>query len=234
MWTNGDTPVAGAVAAVDEPVQQIAVPADESDDDYQVIAKKPKTTTDLPMPSVSVPTTAVGHVAADVGDAAPSGDELKDVKVLADDDQGPVNDADWLRSRTNRVLDFVEDDEVPPSAKLLAPKLVELREAAPAAIATPTAAQQPDREVSPAAAASLSESDKVRDTGRLFLRNLNFDVSEDDLREHFSQYGALEEVIGFLSLFLAHSPYDEYPNRDNRCFANAVNRERILVDVSLV
>jgi multiple RNA-binding domain-containing protein 1 len=206
MWTNGDTPVAGAVAAVDEPVQQIAVPADESDDDYQVIAKKPKTTTDLPMPSVSVPTTAVGHVAADVGDAAPSGDELKDVKVLADDDQGPVNDADWLRSRTNRVLDFVEDDEVPPSAKLLAPKLVEVRE----------------------------ESDKIRDTGRLFLRNLNFDVSEDDLREHFSQYGALEEVIGFLSLFPAHSPYDEYPNRDNRCFANAVNRERILVDVSLV
>jgi len=226
--------VAGAVPAVDEPVQQIAVPADESDDDYQVIAKKPKTTAELPTPSVSVPATAVSRVAADDGDAAPTGDVMEDVKGLAEDDQGPLNDADWLRSRTNRVLDFVEDDEVPQPTKPLAPKVAEAREAAPAAITTPAAAEQPDWEISPAAAASVSESDKVRETGRLFLRNLNFDVSEDDLREHFSQYGALEEVIAILSSSPAHSPYDEYPNRDNRCFANAVNRERILVDVSLV
>jgi multiple RNA-binding domain-containing protein 1 len=186
------------------------------------------------VPPVLVQTIADSRVGHDDGNIVPDDAASEDAKAPAPDDQDPVTDADWLRSRTNRVLDFVEDDQVPLSAKPSSSKAVVDREASLKAIAMPTVPQQPDNEPPQTAAAPPSETDKIRDTGRLFLRNLHFDVTEDDLREHFSQYGALEEVRDFLPFLSAHSPYDEYPNRDSRCLANAVNRERILVDVSLI
>jgi multiple RNA-binding domain-containing protein 1 len=36
--------------------------------------------------------------------------------------------------------------------------------------------------------------DAIRESGRLFVRNLPYTATEDDLRTHFEKYGTLEEV----------------------------------------
>ncbi|KAF5811229.1 putative RNA recognition motif domain, nucleotide-binding alpha-beta plait domain superfamily [Helianthus annuus] len=41
---------------------------------------------------------------------------------------------------------------------------------------------------------SLEDEDDVLQTGRLFVRNLPYTASEDDLREHFSKFGSVSEV----------------------------------------
>jgi multiple RNA-binding domain-containing protein 1 len=228
IWVNGDTQVAGVVA----PVRDI-VPDDESDNDYQVIAKKSKTTAAEPaQPLVDAPLTIDkgGTVQAEGENTDPKA-ALKDVTDAVAGDGGPVSDADWLRSRTNRVLDFVEDDEEPTTAAIVH-KIDPEGPRTPEAVEEPPATQLPDRKRTDVLLPS--EEDKIRDTGRLYLRNLHFDVTQDDLRDHFSKYGALEEVR-------AHSSHFRYPSYHMMniqigtadAFANAVNWESILVDVSL-
>jgi len=208
IWTNGDTQMGGPVAAVEEPVPAVDVPEDESDDDYQVIAKKPKTAVEPAEPetkSVSTSDKSATNKTQDV--IAEPGDELEGVQQETAADLGPVSDADWLRSRTNRVLDFIEDDEEPAKA---VPSLQPENEQPP----SPEVTEQPAEAEQPIAQESevptSSEVEKIRDTGRLYLRNLHFEVTEEEIREHFSKYGSLEEVSlqDFLSCYACN---DEHP-----------------------
>jgi multiple RNA-binding domain-containing protein 1 len=113
----------------------------------------------------------------------------------------PVTDLDWLRARTSRTLGLVSDsddsdnedskefdddtsmaseDDVPQPTK---------QEATP----TPPPAADPLDTEEPASSLSIAES-KILKTGRLFIRNLVYGVTEDDLRNIFSSYGQIEEV----------------------------------------
>jgi multiple RNA-binding domain-containing protein 1 len=197
------------------------VPEDESDDDYQVIAKKPKTAIEVAEPvTESVPALDQRDINITQDKPAQPGDDMEGVAQEVVAENGPVSDADWLRSRTNRVLDFVEDDEQPsrdvpsqnlPVTRLTSPKATE-QIALQEVVEPPTEAEQPSNQ--DLDVPNSSEVEKIRETGRLYLRNLHFEVMEDEIREHFSNYGSLEEVSSNC-FFQSYACNDEYQDRDN-------------------
>lgn len=213
-WAN-ETPIGGRPMEDTAAVEPVAVPEDESDNEYQVIEKKAKTSHATVSTPVA-PAVPVAKVDDTPMDEAPgnlpekSEQEPEDATVAA---KAAVSDADWLRSHTNRVLDLVEDDEESPRPTSDVPPQPAQVPVQDDAEPEKMVVDQPEQ----SAAANnnvttepATEVDKVRQTGRLYLRNLHFDVTSDDLREHFSKYGLVEEVshCNFLILFIC---YDEYP-----------------------
>ncbi|KAL1612184.1 Multiple RNA-binding domain-containing protein 1 [Paraconiothyrium brasiliense] len=191
-WANEEAQMESTRAPAAEPIEEaVIVPEGESDDEYQVLSKKPKTAQRIPSPEVEpvVETESVVHATNGAQTSEDASEELPDAPV---DEAGPVSDADWLRSRTNRVLDLVDDDDedpTPPTAnKEEVEAIEEITEAEAAEPGVPPAEEAQEADAAP------SEEDKVRQTGRLFLRNLHYDVNEDDIREQFSKFGTIEEV----------------------------------------
>jgi multiple RNA-binding domain-containing protein 1 len=239
IWANGDGQVGDTtIAAAEVAVPEVAVPEDESDDEYQVISKKPKIAaepTEVPAKIQAVPAPSEDTVKADDVERADTGEAMEVVHEAPAAEQGPVSDADWLRSRTNRVLELVADDEGP---SLNAP---------PPTAPTPLAQidEQHSPEIAEAEAepqeltgeqvddATPSEEDKIRETGRLYLRNLHFGVTEDELRDQFSKHGALEEVSQ--TTFPSQLTHAMMNIKIGTTDASApeVTLENILVDVSL-
>ena len=155
-----------------------------------------------------------------------------------------ASDQDWLRSRTSRTLDLAQENDdvgmeatavpagptaagasVPPSDHLLA--------------RTSNTGTQVDEIQPPLAEIGefppRQDQEKLQ-TGRLFIRNLSYKTSENEIRELFDskQYGLIEEasLISLVSLFPMGDSRDEYPDRDNLCYAYEVIRKMILVDAS--
>jgi multiple RNA-binding domain-containing protein 1 len=205
-WTNGDTQIDVPVGTAEQTADSTGAKEDESDDDYQVIAKKPKPTIDALTPvSVVEPVTDIPMLQTLVGTTVQDNPDMEGVEDSTTADQGPVSDADWLRSRTNRVLDLVADDEEPtPDAPM--PKVPREQRTLPQS--EPEPVEQPvDAELSVAQQLEVptsTEVEKIRETGRLYLRNLHYEITEEELREHFSKFGSLEEVRH--TFFSRHSP----------------------------
>jgi multiple RNA-binding domain-containing protein 1 len=214
-WANEETQLDVSLAPTVEATEDVVVPEGESDDEYQVLIKKSKMTqrrsskqeesapimiADLPKKTQNV---VIGNLERE---------ELPEASMF---EQGAVSDADWLRSRTNRVLDLVEDDEqlnLPDLPMKGAEEDDNMEDTQ--AVAEQTQPSDEGHQMEPEADTATSEEDKIRRTGRLFLRNLHYDVTEDDLSEHFSTYGSLEEVSS--KRHNSYFPcYDEYPDRDN-------------------
>ena len=201
IWTDGDAQVAaGNATAVEQPAQDVVVPADESDDEYQVITKKPKVAEapqevaeeTAPAPAPAVQPIVPAETAPEEGADAP----MPDAPVVAAAAQ-PTTDDDWLRSRTNRLLDLVEDDDIPVAPASAPTKPAAEKRDSPVAVEPQLEPAQPA--VAPAAEAPDADSialeeEKIRETGRLYLRNLHFEVAEEDIRSQFSKYGSLDEV----------------------------------------
>lgn len=189
VWANEEAQVAPSSNRTEETEDGILVPEGESDEEYQVIAKKPKTTPQERLAEDRPATVAPVEPSA-VEEDSIGKDDAEDAPDIPANGAGPISDADWLRSRTNRVLDIVEDDEddPPPPADLANVK--ELDNALEGGTG-PDVTEAKDEEIPEA---KPREEDKIRQTGRLFLRNLHYNVTEDDLREHFAKYGSLEEV----------------------------------------
>ena len=244
IWANGDTQLNEApVAAAEEAVPAIAVPEDESDDEYQVISKKLKIAEEpatAPPPAAPQPTSAEPSASAIQTEAVEGDDAMEDVQVAPAVEQGPVTDEDWLRSRTNRVLELVEDDEMPSAST--APVAVASKPAAqPRAPAEPSPAvadaqpePQPPAEEQTDTAAAPDEEDKIRETGRLYLRNLHYEVTEDEIKEQFSKHGALEEVSHHTYLSLPAHAMMNIKIGTTDASAPEVTLESILVDVFLI
>jgi multiple RNA-binding domain-containing protein 1 len=220
VWTNGDIQQDVAVTAAEEALPAVVVPEDESDDDYQVIAKKPKTATDpatlVYADSASKPPPPEQSTSL-TNDVSTQHDEgMEGVEKIAEPSGGPVTDDDWLRSRTNRVLDLVEDDELPATAGQV-PVREPPRQAQPESVEQTEETEQAELqqiEAHPSEVPNSDEVEKIRETGRLYLRNLHFDVTEEELRQHFVKYGSLEEVSYNLRSFIfPHN--DEHTDRDN-------------------
>ncbi|KAF2868668.1 hypothetical protein BDV95DRAFT_118939 [Massariosphaeria phaeospora] len=196
IWTNNETHMETAADPIVDVVEEVAAAEGESEDEYQVITKKPKGSLE---PVAVVTPQPILKAAADseqgIPEVEPDLDEI--MRTTTPDaplgDEGPVSDADWLRSRTNRVLELVEDDEVPLPAKRVQASESRAKVDGPVELAIQDE-HVSSPEDSKANDVSTSEEDKIRDTGRLYLRNLHYDVTEDDLRDHFAKYGSLEEV----------------------------------------
>ncbi|CAK9439045.1 uncharacterized protein LODBEIA_P32690 [Lodderomyces beijingensis] len=107
---------------------------------------------------------------------------------LAKDDS--VSDMDWLRSKSVRIR---ENGEKPESTAATAE--VEERDNKDQEEKEEKESETVEVE-SPAPFMSEEEKTmaKIRDTGRLFVRNISYDATESDFRSLFSPYGQLEEV----------------------------------------
>lgn len=89
-----------------------------------------------------------------------------------------VSDLDWLKNRRVRIKDGAD---TPVSKQQQQPD---------------TEQQQPEETEVETSQESEEEKSlkKIRETGRLFLRNILYTATEDDFRKLFSPYGELEEV----------------------------------------
>ncbi|KAK4154743.1 hypothetical protein C8A00DRAFT_42549 [Chaetomidium leptoderma] len=167
--------------------------AGESDDEYENIpARHPKGQAQVAPPHVDA-------TPAPVADGVTPTPAPRD-EPAREEPQASANatDDDWLRSRTSRLLDLVDPDDPGFSAR---PPPQSVPAAAPA-----SEPQAPPRAGAPADGGGPSEgartqaessedaADLVEKTSRLFLRNLSYNVTEDDIRDHFSNFGNLEEV----------------------------------------
>lgn len=109
-------------------------------------------------------------------------------------------DDDWLRSRTNRLLDLVD----PVDAPVQKASNQDAGVAAPAAEAEASTTHNTGMElddIQDDGGEMVSEEigqdrgvDLLQETARLFVRNLAYTTKVKDLRKHFASYGELEEV----------------------------------------
>lgn len=214
-------------------VAATAVPEEESDDEYeQIPARKEKQRRIEPPAKPLVSETLPSQLkeakeVSDMQDKAPAGDEPVESadatkpaveqpkEVVAEDD-------DWLRSRTNRLLDLVDPDDL-ERTPVQGPSTTETDHAQGGDAMEITPDDPPaadDVEMDePAAEATGGEPAKddsleaIRRTSRLFVRNLPYSATEDDLRESFEQFGTIEEVCFkriFVS-FLCPTPQRDEP-----------------------
>lgn len=173
-------------------VEMAVVPVDaESDDEYEAIpAKKPKHQGE----AVEEAPAAKVHAPLPVVDPPQAVDQdMPDAKGPAD-----ATDDDWLRSRTNRLLDLVDPDDQSALPPAPAPPI-----RAPAVTSEPAPPAEAELERAPSEAPgepAVERTDEelateqILRTGRLFVRNLPFKATEAELAKHFKKYGETEEV----------------------------------------
>jgi multiple RNA-binding domain-containing protein 1 len=195
-------------------VQAIELPEAESDGEYEAVPKKSRKQSPPP-PVVSKEVFPV---------PIPVVEEIQE--QTASEPVAPnVTDDDWLRSRTNRLLDLMDPEDI-PSAQGRPTITVQNAE-------DEVMVDNPEEPVA-AAETEVKESAEVEDkpdptieairaTGRLFVRNLPYTATEDDLRKHFAAHGALKEVcFQFFPSFFAPCFRDEYPDRDSLCYKHVM------------
>ncbi|ETN46857.1 uncharacterized protein HMPREF1541_01046 [Cyphellophora europaea CBS 101466] len=98
-----------------------------------------------------------------------------------------VSDSDWLRAKTNRTLDL-QDPDVDSKDTSTVQQL-------PSPVPSKSSPAPPTQDEGERPHAESSDSPAAVEVpnGRLFVRNLAFSTSEDDLESLFSAYGKLEE-----------------------------------------
>jgi multiple RNA-binding domain-containing protein 1 len=129
---------------------------------------------------------------------------------------GAATDDEWLRSRTSRLLGLVDDDELDGQLEAQTRSITRTEESTTATnpieksdIPSPIAPPAPENEeveaTSPAQPAEDPDIILIEETRRLFIRNLPYGASEDDLSQYFSSKGELSEVSSTQgSFFLQH------------------------------
>jgi multiple RNA-binding domain-containing protein 1 len=179
----------------------------------------PEQSIENPDADSAVPSLAV--VEPEIKKVALTKDKLPDpppqstpTKIDADDDVSedimsnvmPASDMDWMRSKTSRLLGLVEDDDNEDAGEWTvrqdSPALVKGGAAesklAEAVEDTGVAQSLPAEEAEATSPADTENASAdvvaIRKSGRLFLRNLAYTIKEEELRYHFSPFGALEEV----------------------------------------
>lgn len=105
----------------------------------------------------------------------------------APDAQG--SDSDWLRGKTSRLLDLVEEDALDPDAFQTgaAAAINQTTETSHVGNGKDITKPSPDEGGGETTAISIPNA-------RLFIRNLPFNTSHDSLRTTFSPYGRISEV----------------------------------------
>lgn len=178
-------------------IQAIEVPEAESDDDYESVPKKARKSSPLKgtPPAVAIPVNIA------IEESTQTDEPMPDVAAAAIDD-------DWLRSRTNRLLDLMDPDDIPATQT----GTVDLSNAVPVveSMVEPSPFdEEPLQEVDETLPVEEDEEEKADPIleaisaaqGRLFVRNLPYTATEDDLRKHFEPFGSLEEVCAKKNLF---------------------------------
>jgi len=177
-------------------MQAIEVPEAESDGEYEAVPKKsrkaspPKATIQTdPVVVSSMMERPTEHNEAVAAPTAPN-----------------ATDDDWLRSRTNRLLGLVDAEELVVHSRVDASASANANDAAETTTVEPVTNEEPPIEEEEFEWFEDEKPDPVieaiKANGRLFVRNLPYTASEEDLREHFEPFGTLDEVcLYFFVLF---------------------------------
>ena len=204
-WENQDA-VTLYKEAQDKPQNEALITSVAmSDDEYEHVPKKRKV-----LKKENAPTESKLPSPPDTPAAVVHYDENADqepVTVLEEATETPpaASDADWLRSRTSRLLGLVEDNEGIEGRPLLGerptkqatPETKTLRQENEGDIDTTTKTDEDAHKGDDTTGARLTESESIS-TGRLFVRNLTYSTTEEDLRNHFASHGYREiEEVGF-------------------------------------
>ncbi|KAF3764558.1 RNA-binding domain-containing protein [Cryphonectria parasitica EP155] len=171
----------------------------ESDDEYEEIPthKSKRQKEDVQHTVPSAPPAAAAAPSSAGNDLQPA---AKDAMKEPEPGLADATDDDWLRSRTNRLLDLVDPDD--PAALAAVASRPSQQPAEPTGILPSEdtgmidAGAEPESPDEPATVQIDGDSatEQVRRTARLFVRNLPFKVTEAELRDHFSKYGDVEEL----------------------------------------
>lgn len=131
-----------------------------------------------------------------------------------------ATDDDWLRSRTSRLLDLVDPDELTagampsPEDEPLARDTEENGETAHSS--DDVTYDVAEGETRTPGVSQDEAADAISKTSRLFIRNLPYSATEDDVRDTFEKFGALQEVCDHLDkpIVPRPSPIRRYPRAD--------------------
>lgn len=209
-----DDGVRGGIGDGVAAVAATAVPEEESDDEYEQIPTRREKqrrieAPEKPLVSQSLPSQLKqARVVSDAQAETPAGDEPVEPRETAAKsslEQGEVvaEDDDWLRSRTNRLLDLVDPDDLertPAQGPSITEtdhaeggEAMELTSVDPPAT-TGVAMNETTMEASGGEPAKDDSLEAIRRTSRLFVRNLPYSATQEDLREAFERFGTIEEV----------------------------------------
>ncbi|KAE9368676.1 RNA-binding domain-containing protein [Stipitochalara longipes BDJ] len=167
-------------------VQALEIPEGESDGEYEAVPKKSRKKS--PPIIVAVPDLVPAPMEEPILSEEPA------IRATAPN----ATDDDWLRSRTNRLLDLMDPEDIVGSrpAESISQNIKQVAEMSasihppvdPDDIPTEEILEEVDEEIPDATI------EAIKTNGRLFVRNLPYSASEDDLRKHFEPFGPLEEV----------------------------------------
>ncbi|CAD6442010.1 0fbafa87-aeb1-4364-8fe7-12425297d976 [Sclerotinia trifoliorum] len=186
---------------IEEPptkLQAIEVPEGESDNEYQSVPSKLKKAPTKPL-DPQEPAAAPAPIATAI--TSDNANPTDEVMIDTSSNNVQATDDDWLRSHTSRLLDIVDPEDIISKTQNLDVKNVEevnAEEAEPnppvedMVVDAESEAIEEQPENPPSELDATIET--IRASGRLFVRNLPYSATEDDLRKHFEQYGALEEI----------------------------------------
>ncbi|KAK5159715.1 hypothetical protein LTR04_004800 [Oleoguttula sp. CCFEE 6159] len=212
-WTNEALSTTAPTAVGSEGfTEPVVVPAGDSDTEYEAVPKKTK----RQVPPTTHPGAAEEAIDLAHEDRGKSGTNKEEAPlpqdVTADEDDRQdtqpegqaLTDADWLRSRTSRLLGLIDDrneevanhdtarlsnqDAVTTEQIQVVPDPVEIH-----AIVEVEDEHQPET-TSEAPFRGKTNAQAIEDSGRLFLRNLPYGITESEIREQFSSFGDLQEV----------------------------------------
>ncbi|KAL1988004.1 hypothetical protein VTN96DRAFT_1528 [Rasamsonia emersonii] len=107
----------------------------------------------------------------------------------------PQSDADWLRSKTSRLLGLEDEEQVEHDAQKVPDAVgqdrkenpVSGQEVAPETSGTQDSDETGEKDVD-------ADVALIRSSARLFIRNLPYDATEADLEPVFSRFGKIEEI----------------------------------------
>lgn len=213
-------------AAQGQDVEMPLVPVEaESDDEYEKIPARKSKRQKEGTEEEAITETAT-EIIEEVQQSAPA------EATINRPQNTDATDDDWLRSRTNRLLDLVD----PNDAVALAPKtttMTQHHEERSLEKLPPSSANAADETTDSATSAAETSrhsgtkpqtdaedaAEQIRRTARIFVRNLPFKATEAELRQHFEKYGEVDEVssspLSNHSLFQSCNVMN--PDRDILC-----------------
>lgn len=188
-WQDEGANLLGGPVGETEPEPLMAEAETDSDDEIQTINKKPK--------QDSRQDQETKEFATEQNDPQQDVIPVREEPPQAQTDSHEAkSDADWLRSKTSRLLDLVDDDllarPVPVPITHTTTSTTTKEAGHKKSRVDNSAEKQADVEMEDEPVNADEEA--IRLSRRLFLRNLAYSITEDDLRAGFTQFGGLEEV----------------------------------------
>ena len=214
LWANEDSAGTGEKATQAVETVSAHVEDGQSDEEYQHVSKKrkkspeskekvkknPKSKEKLNVPNDMIAATV--SPTDDITELEEAVNQSSEAVLAAP----AASDADWLRSRTSRLLGLIDDNDALMATHTLANEddadkddevlsnVSITRRSSDASIQANAKDIDPGIEEIATETTSKDVPETTNNTGRLFIRNLSYTVSEEDLRAQFGGYGDLEEA----------------------------------------